>query len=169
MKFAVHPATTPQRHKTRLALLLLAALCSGGAGASSGGGEGGGSASVATGKVNYFPITPAFVVNIQDNNSLRFMQIGINLMTMDAEVVAAVQKHMAPLRHELVMLFSSRDISEVLSTEAREKMRQEALTKIQGVLERYADIPASKKVKSEDGKEHPSSVQEVLFTSFVIQ
>jgi flagellar FliL protein len=170
MKFAARPATTPQRHhKTRLALLLLAALCSGGAAAVSSGGEGGGSASVATGKVNYFPIAPAFVVNIQDNNSLRFMQIGINLMTMDAEVVAAVQKHMAPLRHELVMLFSSRDISEVLSTEAREKMRQEALVKIQGVLERYADIPVSKKVKGEDGKEHPSSVQEVLFTSFVIQ
>jgi flagellar FliL protein len=166
MKFSARPA---RRHKTRLALLLLAALCSGNLSANSGGGEGGGSGGGTTGKVNYLPLEPAFVVNIQDNNSLRFMQVGIDLMTMDAEVVAAVQKHIAPIRHELLMLFSSRDISEVLTTEAREKLRQEALTKIQGVLEHYADISASKKVKGEDGKEFPSSVQEVLFTSFVIQ
>lgn len=168
MKFSAASSTIrPLRHKTRLALLLITALASGAAFASGGGGESGGG--VATGKVNYFPIDPAFVVNIQDNDSLRFMQIGLNLMTMDAEVVEAVKKHMAPIRHELVMLFSSRDINEVLTAQAREKLRQEALVKIQGVLEHYADIPATKKVKSEDGKEHPSSVQEVLFTSFVIQ
>lgn len=170
MKFAAARTTIRHpRHTTRLALLLLTALASGASFASGGGGEGGGGGGVATGKVNYFPIDPAFVVNIQDNNSLRFMQIGLNLMTMDAEVVEAVKKHMAPIRHELVMLFSSRDINEVLTAQAREKLRQEALVKIQGVLEHYADIPVTKKVKSEDGKEHPSSVQEVLFTSFVIQ
>lgn len=170
MKCAVHPALiTPPRHKTGLALLLLAALCSSNVSANSGEGEGSSGSSYTTGKVNYFPIDPAFVVNIQDNNSLRFMQVSVNLMTMDAEVVAAVQKHMAPIRHELLMLFSSRDINEVRSTEAREKLRQEALVKIQGVLAHYADISASKRVKGEGGKEFPSGVQEVLFTSFVIQ
>lgn len=167
MKFAAHPAMFTQlRHASRLALLLLAALCASSAFAAGGGG---GTSAAATGKINYFPLDPAFVVNIQDNRSLRFMQVSLNLMTMDAEVVAAVQKHMAPIRHELLMLFSSRTIDEVLTAQAREKLRQDALGKIQGVLEHYAQIPVSKKVKDAEGKEHPSSVQEVLFTSFVIQ
>lgn len=169
MKFTARTPFTPIHHAPHLVLVLLLALLASGTVHASGGGGGGGSGSATTGQVNYFPMEPAFVVNVRDNNYMRFMQVGINLMTMDAEVVAAVQKHMAPIRHELVMLFSSRDINEVRAIETREKMRQEALAKIQSVLEHYAGISPSKKVAGADGKEVPSSVQEVLFTSFVIQ
>ena len=169
MKFAARPTTTTKlRHALHIIPLLLAALCASNTYASEGG-EGGGSNSAVTGKVNYFPIAPVFVVNIRDKNTLRFMQVGVDLMTMDADVVSAVQKNIAPIRHELLMLFSSRDIDEVLGTQAREKLRQEALVKVQEVLEHYADISTTKKVKGEDGKEVPSSVQQVLFTSFVVQ
>ncbi len=166
MKLALHPTLFTQLGRaTQLVLLLMAAFCTNNVFAAGGGGA----SAATTGKVNYFPIEPAFVVNIQDNRSIRFMQIGVNLMTMDAEVVTAVQKHMAPIRHELIMLFSSRELSEVMSPPAREVLRQEALLKIQEVLGKYADISISKKAKDPEGKEHPSSVQEVLFTSFVIQ
>ncbi len=168
MTFAARLTIPSQRRfLRRFPLFLLAMFCVNVALASGGGG--GDSGGATTGKVNYLPLEPAFVVNIQDNRSLRFMQVSLNLMTMDAEVVAAVKKHMAPIRHELLMLFSSRDINDVLTVPARENMRQEALVKIQGVLEHYAHISASNKVKDAEGKEFPSSVQEVLFTSFVIQ
>ncbi|MDZ4262661.1 MAG: flagellar basal body-associated FliL family protein [Pseudomonadota bacterium] len=169
MTFAT-PLTAPsQRHFLRFASLFLLAILCVNVAVASGGGGGGAASGATTGKVNYLPLEPAFVVNIQDNQSLRFMQLSLNVMTMDAEVVAAVNKHMAPIRHALLMLFSSRNINEVLTTQARENLRQEALVKVQGVLEHYAHISVGSKVKDAEGKEFPSSVQEVLFTSFVIQ
>ena len=166
MKFLARPVISLQR---RFYLCLWVMFCASSAFASGGGGGGGARGGAVTGKVNYLPLEPAFVVNIQDERSLRFMQLSLNLMTMDAEVVAAVKKHMAPIRHELLMLFSSRDINEVLTVQARENLRKEALAKVQFVLEKYAHISASHKAKDAEGKEFPSSVQEVLFTSFVVQ
>ena len=135
--------------------------------ASGGGGGGGG---FETGKANYFDIDTPFVVNITDGpRKLRFLQVAVNLMTKDSNVVDAVNKHIAPIKHELVMLFSQQKFGTVTSRNAREQLRKDALTRVQLILEKYAGITPDKTVKGDDGEQHPSSVQDLFFTNFIIQ
>ena len=132
-------------------------------------GGGGGSASITDGKANYFTLEPAFVVNILDGQNMRFMQLALDLMSMDSKAIEAVQDHRAPIRHELLMLFTHRKISEVIGLQQREKLRKEALELIQVTLAKYADIDSNGKAETEDGHKYPTGIQEVLFTNFVIQ
>ena len=148
-------------------ILLLSLMISSTTSYASGGGGGG--AAIADGKANYFTLEPAFVVNIIDGNSMRFMQLAVDLMSMDSHAIQAVQDHRAPIRHELLMMFAHRDISDVLGLKQREKLRQEALEKIQETLAKYAEIDSSGTAETEDGHKYPTGIQEVLFTNFVIQ
>ncbi len=150
----------------RMTLLILMFSSSASYGSASGGGGG---AAIADGKANYLTLEPAFVVNIIDGNRMRFMQLAIDLMSMDSHAIQAVQDHRAPIRHELLMLFAHRDISEVMGLKQREKLRQDALEKIQETLLKYADIDSTGTAETEDGHKYPTGVQEVLFTNFVIQ
>jgi len=157
---------TYQRHirQTFLLVALLTLAVSNANAAATGGG------SFEAGKANYFNIDKPFVVNIRDGaGGLRFMQIGINLMTMDAAVVTAVEKHLAPIKHELIMLFSQQQFKKVTSRGAREQLRKNALAQVQSVLQEYANIAPDKKLKNEDGEQYLSSVQDLFFTNFIIQ
>lgn len=130
---------------------------------------GGGGPVYTSGQANYYEMKAPFTVNILDKKRMRFMQIKISLMSMDADAIAAVEKHMAPIRHELLMMFTHRDISEVMGIQAREGLRQEALQKVQAVLMKHAEIDSAGKNTTEEGTAYPTGVQELLFTSFVIQ
>ena len=132
-------------------------------------GGGGGDAGITDGHANYFSLEPAFVVNILDGRNMRFMQLQLDLMSMDSHAIEAVQDHRAPIRHELLMLFTHRDISEVIGLQQREKLRQEALKRIQMTLVKYADIDSNGNAETEDGHKYKTGIQEVLFTNFVIQ
>ncbi|ALP54311.1 hypothetical protein Tel_14810 [Candidatus Tenderia electrophaga] len=146
---------------------LLLLLLAGGAQAAAGGG--GGEASIADGKTNYFTLEPAFVVNIIDGQALRFMQVEVDVVSMDSAAIEAIQDHRAPIRHSLLMLFAHRDLSEVLGLQQRNELRQQALERIRAALLQYADIKSDAKAKDSDGNKYPTGIQDVLFTSFVIQ
>lgn len=112
-------------------------------------------------KPRYVPLQPAFVVNINDTRGvIRYVQLAVNVMTTDAEVATAVEFHNAPLRHELIMLFSAMTISDVASIERREAIREEALLKVRGVLDKYSNLSQA---------QTQEALQGVLFTEFVIQ
>jgi len=130
---------------------------------------GGGGPVITDGKANYLTLEPAFVVNIMDGRKMRFMQLSLDLMSMDSLAIQAVQDHRAPIRHELLMLFTHRDISDVIGLPQREKLRQDALERIQAALVKYASIDSNSKAETEDGHKYTTGIQEVLFTNFVIQ
>ena len=153
-------------HVIRSWLFIILALT--GVGAYASGGESGGAA-IIDGQTNYYSLEPTFVVNVLDGTNLRFMQISIDVMSMDSKAIEAIQDHHAPIRHELLMLFAYRDLSEVMGIQNREQLRQEALKRIQDTLLKYAHINSDAKGETEDGKKYPLGIQEVLFTSFVIQ
>lgn len=137
-------------HKISIALIIFVlALASSAIHASE---EGGGSTGVIDGEVNYVPLEPAFVVNILDGNNMRFMQLELNLMSIDSHAIQAVQEHHAPISHELLMLFAHRDLSEALGLEQRELLRKEALKRIQDVLIQYAGISSKDQATIEDDK-----------------
>jgi flagellar FliL protein len=131
--------------------------------------EEGGSESIENGKTNYFTLEPAFVVNVLDGTNIRFMQVQLDVVSEDSAAIEALQDHHAPIRNNLLLLLADRNISEVLGLQQREKLRQEALHEIQKTLLKYADIKSDSSAKDGDGHKYPTGVQDVLFTSFVIQ
>jgi len=117
--------------------------------ASSGGGHGEGE-----GKASLFlPIDPPLVVNFEDGSAVRFLQISMEIMGKDQKGIDSAQKNMPLIRNNLLLLMSNRDYQSLMSREGKEKLRMEALNEIRSV---------QKKQGGED-------VDDLLFTSFVVQ
>ncbi len=111
------------------------------------GGHGSGKPSV------YYAIDPPLVVNFEDGSAVRFLQISMQIMAHDEKALESVQKNIPLIRNNLLLLMSNRNYQSLMSREGKEKLRQEALTEIQAVQK----------------KEGGPDVDDVLFTSFVVQ
>ena len=105
-------------------------------------------------EVFYHALEPAFVVNFEDQNYVRFLQVGVEIMTNDQKVIDNIDKHMPVIRNNILLLFGSQSYADISSREGKERLRQQTLAEIQGILKKYT---------GEKG------VEEVYFTSFVMQ
>lgn len=101
----------------------------------------------------YYAIDPPLVVNFEDGSAVRFLQISMELRAHDAKAIESVQKNIPLIRNNLLLLMSNRNYQSLMSREGKEKLRQEALTEIRAVQK----------------KEGGSDIDDVLFTSFVVQ
>jgi flagellar protein FliL len=101
----------------------------------------------------FYAIDPPLVVNFEDGSAVRFLQISMEVMAKDQKAVDSVQKNMPLIRNNLLLLMSNRDYQSMMSREGKEKLRAEALAEIRSV---------QKKQGGED-------IDDVLFTSFVVQ
>jgi flagellar FliL protein len=117
--------------------------------AASKGAEGGGSGKPSV----YYAIDPPLVVNFEDGSAVRFLQITMEIMAHDEKAIESVQKNIPLIRNNLLLLMSNRNYQTMMSREGKEKLRQEALAEVQAVQ------------KKEGGPE----IDDVLFTSFVVQ
>jgi flagellar FliL protein len=113
------------------------------------GAEGGG-----TGKPSvYYAIDPPLVVNFEDGSAVRFLQITMEIMAHDEKAIESVQKNIPLIRNNLLLLMSNRNYQSMMSREGKEKLREEALAEVRAVQK----------------KEGGPDVDDVLFTSFVVQ
>jgi flagellar FliL protein len=103
----------------------------------------------------YFPIKPPFVVNFQSRGRQRFLQTDVTVMTRDAEVFSAIQKHLPSVKNRLVMILGGGVYQELQTNEGRELMRQQAHRGVQAVI--------TEEIGKDDG------VEQILFTNFVMQ
>ena len=101
----------------------------------------------------YYAIDPPLVVNFEEGSAVRFLQITMELMAHDQKAIDSVQKNIPLIRNNLLLLMSNRNYQTLMSREGKEKLRQEALTEIQAVQK----------------KEGGLDIDDVLFTSFVVQ
>jgi flagellar FliL protein len=112
------------------------------------GGEGG------SGKPSlYYAIDPPLVVNFEDGSAVRFLQITMEVMAQNEKAIETVQKNIPLIRNNLLLLMSNRNYQTMMSREGKEKLRQEALAEVRAVAK----------------KEGGPDVDDVLFTSFVVQ
>lgn len=102
----------------------------------------------------YQKLEPTFVVNFQAEESLRFLQVTVELMARDEKVIAAVEQHMPVIRNNLIILFSSQDFTTISTRVGKERIRAQVLAEIQKILKEKTGQPG---------------VEEVYFTSFVMQ
>jgi len=101
----------------------------------------------------YYAIDPPLVVNFEDGSAVRFLQITMEIMAHDEKTIDSVQKNIPLIRNNLLLLMSNRSYQSMMSREGKEKLRQEALAEVRAVQK----------------KEGGPDVDDVLFTSFVVQ
>ncbi len=108
----------------------------------------------AAGKASvYYAIDPPLVVNFEDGSAVRFLQITMEIMAHDQKAIESVQKNIPLIRNNLLLLMSNRNYQSMMSREGKEKLRQEALTEVREVQK----------------KEGGPDIDDLLFTSFVVQ
>jgi flagellar protein FliL len=101
----------------------------------------------------YFAIDPPLVVNFEDGSAVRFLQITMEVMAHDQKAIDSVQKNIPLIRNNLLLLMSNRNYQTMMSREGKEKLRGEALAEIRAVQK----------------KEGGPDIDDLLFTSFVVQ
>jgi flagellar FliL protein len=103
----------------------------------------------------YYKFDPAFVVNFGGEGNSRYLQVTVEAMSRDPLVVEAIKGNEPAIRNDLVLLFSSQQYDVLMTAEGKDQLREQTLEAIR------------KTVASEGGK--PETVENVYFTSFVIQ
>lgn len=126
----------------------------GGGGEDHGGGLAPAAAPRPSGPAQYLAIDPPFVVSIDDQGQLRYVQISVSAMARDKKILEAVTQNAPQIRNNLIMLFGRQSFQALTSPEGREKLRADTLDTIQKVLTKEIGQPG---------------VEEIYFTNFVMQ
>jgi flagellar FliL protein len=96
----------------------------------------------------------AFVVNLQSETGDKYLQITMTLQVPDEEQASLLKLNMPQVRSRLLMLLSSKETTDILTSEGKETLMREIVDQVK--------IPFSPKGS-------PQKVVGVFFTSFVIQ
>lgn len=136
----------------------------------------------------------AFTVNLHPEVSDQYLQLIASLKVLDEQTSETIKLHMPEIRHRILMLLSSKKASDINTTVGRQRLAQEMRYESNTVLWKAAGIkppPAlepAKPIGTTDGQAEPppaantaegptplrepgpnDPVQEVFFTSFIIQ
>jgi flagellar protein FliL len=101
----------------------------------------------------YFALDPPLVVNFEDGDAVRFLQVSMEVMAREQKAIDSVTKNVPLIRNNLLLLMSNRDYKTLMTRQGKEDLRKEALAAIQAVQKKEGDPP----------------VEDLLFTSFVVQ
>ena len=102
----------------------------------------------------YQPLDPPFIINFEDQGALRYLQIGLSVMSRDKLVIDAVNNNMPQIRNDLIMLFGNQKLEFLASNEGKEQLRAQALEQVQAVLNKEIGEPG---------------IEAVYYTTFVMQ
>lgn len=102
----------------------------------------------------YYALDPSIVVNFNDDRAIRFLQVGISLMSHDPKSIDAAKAAEPQIRNALLLLFSSQTYETLSSAKGKLKLQQEALKEVQNVVQKSLGRPG---------------IEAVYFTSFVMQ
>jgi len=103
---------------------------------------------------HYLPLEPAFVVNVQDKDSLRYLQVGITLMSHDTDSLNAAKQADPVIRDALLSLFSSQNYADVSGSAGHQKLQAQALAVVRKIVQARQGRPG---------------IDALYFTSFVVQ
>jgi flagellar FliL protein len=104
----------------------------------------------------YKSIDKAFVVNFKDQSggAVRYLQVKVKVMARSQDVIDAFELHLPAIKHELLLLFFGQTYDVLSTNEGTNAMRQEALIRINKILER---------------EKMPEELEAVYFTSLIMQ
>ncbi|HET6804623.1 MAG TPA: flagellar basal body-associated FliL family protein [Frateuria sp.] len=118
-------------------------------------GKDGGASAPTRNQPEYFlPLDPAFVVNFRDDDSMRYLQVGVTLMAHDQAALDTVKGVDPVVRNALVMLFSRQSYSILSDPAGKQKLQAEALEAVRKIVTARTGKPG---------------IDALYFTSFVMQ
>lgn len=106
-------------------------------------------------KLLFHTLEPSFVANFEGLQNFRFLQLQVQVSTRSQETVDLMESIDPVIRNDLLMLFSAQNAEALATREGKEKLRVDSLELVR------------KAVKNAGG--NPGLVENVLFTSFVMQ
>ena len=106
----------------------------------------------------YLPLDPPLVASLEDKGAIRFLQVTVEIMSRDEHVITALKNHMPVIRNNLLMLLGGQSIPSLTNRDEKEKLRQASLAEVQKIME-----------ENKGAEEHPGKVEDLYFTSFVVQ
>jgi flagellar FliL protein len=119
-----------------------------------------------------------FTVNLTDKEQERYAQIGVTLEVDDAHFAEEMKAYMPAIRAGILMVLAHKSAAELLEREGKEKLAREIMresVRPMGIEIEDEDedepppeaTPKKKKKKKKAAEHNP--VQQVLFSSFIIQ
>ena len=103
-------------------------------------------------QVEYLKLAPSLVANLQ--GGARYVRCDVQLMTRSAAAAEKLKLHSPAIRHELLLLLSDQQGSELKRTKGKEKFRKQALKAVQKVMSDLTGKPRA---------------DDLFFTSFFVQ
>jgi flagellar FliL protein len=103
----------------------------------------------------YVALDPPFVVNFENDQQVRFLQVTAQLMSRDLPTVELLRANDPVIRNDLLFLFGGQKYSVISTREGKEQLRAQTLAAVRKI------------VATAGGK--PERVEAVYFTSFVMQ
>ncbi len=132
--------------------------------------------------IEYVEIAPKFVVNLVEPK--KYLSINVQLLIEGKPTAEKIKKHMPAIKHELIMLFSDRQIDSLQTMEQRESLRQATIETIHKTIDKAEGVDeeaeaaaleaappaAHKKDKKKDYTHLPSGgFKDAFFTEFLVQ
>ncbi len=105
-------------------------------------------------EVHYLELGKEFVVNLEDNSKVNFMQVEIQVMANTTEPLTLIEQHMPVIRNKLMLILSSQKYEEVNTQEGKQKLRESIKQAIQEVLHEASP---------------EANIEAVYFTSLIMQ
>jgi flagellar FliL protein len=102
----------------------------------------------------YLPLEPAFVVNFRDDQSLRYLQVGVSLMSHEQAALDVAKDADPVIRDALVKLFSRQDYAILSDPAGKQKLQADALAAVRKIVGDRLGRPG---------------IDALYFTSFVMQ
>lgn len=102
----------------------------------------------------YLTLTPSFVVNLEDDQAMRYLQVDIDVMTRDPGALDPIKANMPRIRNTLMLLFTQQHYQEIVTREGKEKLQKQALEAVQKVMTEEVGKPC---------------IEALYFTNFVMQ
>lgn len=124
------------------------------AAAAEGEGAEGAAAGAAKGEAIYVSLAPSFVVNLTDDEAMRYLQIDVEILTHDNATSEAIKLHLPQIRNNLLLIFGDQHFHQLVTREDKEKLQASVLAEVKKVL---------------DSQHAPSAVEAAFFTNFVMQ
>ena len=90
------------------------------------------------------------MVNLADPQARHFLKASISLELVDEDSVELVDKLKPRIRNDILMLFSSQTMEDIISQEGKVRLRDEIIARISHIL-------------------GPNRLKNVYFTQFVVQ
>lgn len=151
-------AAPPAKSKQLLWIVLLLVIAAGGAGGAwylKGRAHDAAPAAPKAQPALYYKLDPAFVVNFEAEQLVRFLQVTVEVMSRDPQAIDFLKQHDPVVRNDLLMLLSDQQYAVIATPEGKEALRAQALEAVRAAAAR------------EGGK--PDAIEAIYFTSFVMQ